>query len=218
MDIDHIKDNQIIKCPNCGNKTSQKLFSVVTGYEVIDIDAGEEITAEDYYFTVQCSTCREVSLLVNWEHDEDPTDLSVAGVLYPVKKNFRDPVPEAIAKIYNEAKKIEKISPISFAVMGRKVIESIAMDRNAKGKDLKQKIKDLAAKNIIPDILYKMSDAVRVLGNLGAHDINIDISSEEAKILDEFMVALIEYVYIAPKKIEDLIERIRQKKDPSVPA
>ena len=212
MNIKDTRDNQVIKCPHCGNQTAQKLASILTGYELIDFDAGQEIVTEDYYFTVQCSTCREVSLLSSWEHSDNPSDLSEAVVLYPFKKIFRDPVPTAVAKIYDEAKKVEKISPTAFAILGRKVIESITDDKKAKGKDLQEKIADLSSKNIIPSVLSKMSEAIRVLGNLGAHDANVTIDSAEAIILDEFMVAFIEYVYVAPKKIEDLAERIKQKK------
>lgn len=41
---------------------------------------------------------------------------------------------------------------------------------------------------------------LRFFGNLAAHEATLDIKQEEVKILDGFLSALLEYVYIAPKK------------------
>lgn len=54
--------------------------------------------------------------------------------------------------------------------MCRRAIQSCAKDQNANPQnDLFKQLKELNEKGIIPDSLYKVADAIRKKGNVGAH-------------------------------------------------
>jgi hypothetical protein len=49
---------------------------------------------------------------------------------------------------------------------------------------------------------------MRHIGNLGAHAGDDDLDFWDAELLDDFFRAIVEYVYVAPSKIERLKQRI----------
>lgn len=204
---------QIIKCEHCGNKsTHTTVFSILGPEEILDHPSLPDMTVETYYFLAKCGSCSGISLFWDWQESDGPIgDLAYAHLLYPVVKEFGTAVPALIAKDYVEATKVKKISPIAFAVLVRKSLESICKDQKATGRDLKEKLDDLAKKGIIPESLSKMANAIRYLGNIGAHASEKEIDSYEAETLNDFFVAIIEYVYIGPAKLNILSERMKKK-------
>ena len=201
---------QILVCPHCGNKASQEIKCTALGKEEIELDPGNVTDAEIYTYFVQCKTCLETSIYTDWEYGTNPGNLAHATLLYPSVKKLMG-IPKAIQDSYAEAKRIQKISPIAFAVLIRKVLEYLCKDQNASGASLKQQLEDLADINIIPATLVRMTNALRYLGNLGAHSSEIKIGAEEAQIMDDFFVAVVEYVYVAPEKLRILNEKLKNK-------
>jgi hypothetical protein len=132
--------------------------------------------------------------------------------VYPAIKNLIG-VPEQIQKAYSEAKKVKKISPLAFATLIRRALEYVCLEQEANGKDLDDKLKDLSTRGVIPDTLAKMSHAIRHYGNVGAHADDTNIGYTDAWIMDDFFTAVVEYVYIAPKKLKTAEERIHKKNE-----
>lgn len=62
----------------------------------------------------------------------------------------------------------------------------------------------------IPSTLAKMTDVLRTLGNTAAHEAPDEITVPMTWAIDEFFRAIVEYVYIAPAKLETFQKRIRQ--------
>ncbi len=58
---------------------------------------------------------------------------------------------------------------IAAAIMVRKTLEELCRERGAKGKDLKERIRDLGTKIVIPNELLSGLDDLRLLGNDAAH-------------------------------------------------
>lgn len=200
---------QIARCPHCGNRTPLEIRHKETRQEeLIDTDGDEVGVAEIYYFVTRCKTCDEIALFSNWEHDDDPEDLERCNLLYPTVKNFPDSVPEVIRLDYEEAKKVEKISPTAFAVLIRKALERLCIDKNGKGRDLAEKLESLSKDGLIPETLSKMTHALRTFGNIGAHAKKTSIEADDAVMLDDFFSAVIEYIYVAPNKINKLTEKL----------
>lgn len=206
-----MEKEQIIICPHCGNKTPQKIKCVTSLEEELFDDKGEHIAmVEIYDIFVQCKTCKKTSLFNNWEAAKDPFNLEESELLYPSKKELSDGVPEDIKKSYLEAKKIEKASPIAFAVLIRRAFEYICKDKKAKGRNLKEKLDYLVRKEVMPTTLFKMATVLKSLGNIGAHANDFEIDLDKAKVMDNFFIAIIEYVYIAPEKIKKLEEGLKK--------
>jgi hypothetical protein len=58
---------------------------------------------------------------------------------------------------------------VAAAIMVRKSLEELCRERGAKGKDLKERIRDLGTKIVLPKELLDGLDDLRVLGNDAAH-------------------------------------------------
>jgi hypothetical protein len=57
----------------------------------------------------------------------------------------------------------------------------------------------------------EMANTLRFLGNLGAHEIDFDFERQETQAMQDFLVAMLEYVYVAPGRIKSLQESIEKK-------
>ena len=60
-------------------------------------------------------------------------------------------MPAGIQTEYEAALKVQGISPNAYGVLMGRVLELVCEDRKAKGKDLYERLTDLAGKNEIPD-------------------------------------------------------------------
>jgi len=134
-----------------------------------------------------------------------------ATLLYPAPRALGEAIPKEIRKSYEEARKVEKISPNAFAVLIRRSLELLCKDQKAKGNNLKEQIADLSERGIIPKPLVAMAETLRFIGNIGAHKIEVNIDLEETSAIDDFLVAMLEYVYVAPDKIKKLRDSISMK-------
>ncbi len=101
---------------------------------------------------------------------------------------------------------------ISASIMVRKTLEELCADQEAKGKNLKERIKALGEKAIIPAQLFKGLDNLRLLGNDAAHvDAKVykDIGKEEVEIGIEFAKEVLKAVY----QYAGLLEKMETLKD-----
>ena len=177
-----------IHCSNCGKETSHTQRGSATETEELEMGDGGIYPAE-------------WTLLLG-EADGDLTQL------YPYQKNL-SAVPERIRNAYKSAEKIINISPEGFCVLTRRALEAICDDQEAKGKDLNEKLNDLNSKDIIPATLLKMSHQIRTVGNAGAHMDEFIPNLQDARIMDEFFLAVTEYVYIVPEKLQKVEQRLK---------
>jgi hypothetical protein len=59
-----------------------------------------------------------------------------------------------------------------------------------------------------------MADTLRFIGNISAHEMKISLEKLETKAMDDFLLAVLEYVYVAPNKIrkfKDSITKMMKK-------
>ena len=102
---------------------------------------------------------------------------------------------------YREACRIRELSPKAAATLARRCLQGIIRDF---WKIKKAKLVDevRALEHIVDDGLWKAIDAVRKVGNIGAHmekDVNtiVDIEPEEAHKLIGLVEILFEECYVA---------------------
>src|SRR3989344_2061545 len=132
------KEKIKIQCSDCGRLTPHANHGQATETEDIEIEGeNRSIPIDFYHLLLQCEICNTVSLHYSPESEDDLYQL------YPVKKNLSG-IPPKIQESYEEAKKVERISPISFAVMIRRALEYVCNEQNASGEDLNQQLNDLS--------------------------------------------------------------------------
>ena len=99
---------------------------------------------------------------------------------------------------------------VASAIMVRKTLEELCADRNAEGGNLKERIASLASRVILPKELLDGLDALRLLGNDGAHiesKTYENIGLEEIEVAIDFTKEVLKAVYQYAALLEKLNAR-----------
>jgi hypothetical protein len=143
---------------------------------------------------------------------EKPLSIDIPYLqLWPPTASFSSDVPERIRTIYDEARLVQKRSPSSFAVQLRRAFEALVKDRQAEGRTLNAQVQWMIDHGQLPDVFAEMMHVARMIGNLGAHDAEQDVTDHDAEVSDKFFRAIVEYLYVAPA----LLERVKMASPPS---
>jgi len=131
----------------------------------------------------------------------------------PIKLDF-DPenIPANVLKTFEEAITCHSQECyVASAIMVRRSLEEICVDRQAKGNDLKARINDLRSKIVIPAELLEAMDEIRILGNDAAHIEAKDydsISDTEVTVAIQFTKEILKSLY----QYSSLLEKLRALK------
>jgi len=162
-----------------------------------------------------CPTCDEVSFVAIGEGNLG--DICVP--IYPTSlaKQFPEYIPEAIKEDYEEAYSIVNASPKASATLSRRCLQGMIRDFwGISENNLYEEINKI--KDKVTASQWKAIDAVRSIGNIGAHmkkDINeiVNIEPDEAEKLLKLIELLINKWYIARYDEEELTESIVEIKE-----
>ncbi len=174
-----------------------------------------EFYAKYHLIITQCPNCGEDTLCIE---ERIPADYGSNKHVYQVKPDaiyntYPDFVPQGIKDDYEEACAIKHLSPKASATLARRCLQGMIRDFwNISGKkSLNEEI--LAIQSKVPVTLWKAIDAVRQLGNIGAHperDINliVDVEDGEAEKIIKLIELLIDQWYINRYDQEQLFSDI----------
>lgn len=192
---------RVLQCLSCGNTTPHE----VLGVHNTDLRDGDGDYQGTYsLFFVECGTCHEAAVHGTVDGDDPYAH-------WPVKSDLGDDVPDTVVKRYRQALKVKHHLASAFAVQIRRALEALCTEQGATGKDLSAKLTSLGVTLDLPDTIKDVARVARLLGNKGAHDAP-DVTRHEALILEEFFLALVEYVYVAPGKLESYRKALRAVK------
>lgn len=132
-------------------------------------------------------------------------------ILYPVVSELSNGaiVPNDILKTFRKSLELKSVDSDSCLVKLRKTLELICNDKNVIGHNLNDKLKKLFELGILPSTLKSASNITRKLGNMGAHESDIEISTTELSSTIKLVEYIIQYIYILPKEIEILEKKIK---------
>ena len=175
--------------------------------------------------------CRQFTLTVSlYESQSSPQGNDRLGKrlqewpLIPpsASKHFPDYVPQAVREDYGEACLIRDLSPKASATLSRRCLQGILRDFwKVKPGRLVDEIEEV--KNRIDPMTWDAIEAVRKLGNIGAHmekDINliVDVDPEEAGLLIGLIETLLKEWYVAREerkvRMDAVIAAAASKKTP----
>jgi hypothetical protein len=213
------KNAEILVCYHCANTVPHRRIGSHQGQQFRDNLYGERVSADFVYDLYQCPTCKGVS--IHGDFVKYPVFQTLAARrIYPCgsrllpeshKLASAECVPQRIIKLYGEIWLLRHIAPNAFAGQVRRALEFICRDQKAQGSNLFQQLKDLVARGTFPGYFAEITDLMRQIGNLGAHVGDEDIDFWDAELLDDFFRSVVEYVYIAPSKIQRLKQRISSR-------
>ncbi len=199
------------KCPFCNHNATIKGDNVHENSTVLTIENFEG-DRELYTFFIVCPNedCKKYTLSVllfnstyNYgTHKRETGDLIRRWDLIPQSnaKVFPDYVPKPIIEDYNEACSILNLSPKASATLARRCLQG--MIRDYFGVSKARLVDEITAiQDKMDPLTWKSIDAVRKIGNIGAHmekdiDLIIDVDPKEAGILLQLIEQLIEDWYI----------------------
>jgi len=135
-------------------------------------------------------------------------------VLYPEAKEPLKDLPEPVAKAYMRALKVRNVEPNSCATQLGRTLEAVCKQEGTAGRDLQTGLNKLAEAGRIPPLLAEMAQTTREFRNLGAHEDKHEdeVSAEDVPVIFDFVDAILEYLYVAPAKINAVKARLAQRK------
>lgn len=211
------------RCPYCGSQvpqiweTSRKSHLSFKG---IGSNYSHSVSNPDYHDDYaymlnfhRCPQCKNITVFAVGFGSK------VAGKYIPLSPNsnarqFPEYIPQAIRSDYEEACAIVNLSPKASATLSRRCLQGMIRDYwGINENNLFQSIQ--ALQNKVPAAQWAAIDALRKLGNIGAHmesDVNliVDIDVGEAEKLIKLIELLLAKWYISRHDEDELLKTITQ--------
>ena len=109
--------------------------------------------------------------------------------------------PALVRLAYAQAEKIKPHSKVGYAVLARRVLETIAKDRCADEKNLSRALGILAARGEIPSTLADAANHIRLFGNAAAHEASMQINEIHVQMIDKLLATLLDHLYTSPAEL-----------------
>lgn len=177
-----------------------------------------------------CTHCEETTLFGEWDihHQRDPdqaqTDYELWGCLacmqpqlwkgsddqrlWPQVATLAPGIPASIAREMVEARAcFDANLYTAAAVMVRRTLEGLCIEQGTQKKALFQALQELRDNGKIEGRLFDWAQALRVLGNQGAHFSEEAVSREDAADALSLAEALLNYIYVFTAKYEEFQNR-----------
>lgn len=200
------------ECPFC----DKPVLAAVQGTYVEQPDqdiGGPEIL----YSLARCQECGS-ALLLGQQREE--AGWSSPERVYPVATDrpLNVYVPAELRREHEEARACFRVRAYTAtAVMVRRTLEGVCQEQGiAKKQPLAASLKQLRDDGKIEGRLLEWAEALRFLGNQGAHYTGTAVSREDASDALAFAEALLDYMYVLTAQYEKF-QRRRTAETPTVP-
>ena len=217
MKSNDLRTDEIIKCFHCGNETPMKKvgeyswgsrdlesseFDFLNEYELFACPVCHKVTLREVYSDASMIDCRDFDQMLYYGERR---------ILYPLGKVESNSVPGKVKEAYEAALKTKSIDKYVCLMALRRTLELLLKDKGATKWGLKDKIEEIAAKGLLPDTLKEASSLAKMLGDIAAHDKELEIDQYDVEAMVEFIGFIIEYLYVVPDRINAYKERLDAK-------
>jgi hypothetical protein len=207
-------DQRVSFCPHCGNISLQRLLHRhYTSPKYREDDTLAESGEFHQFFLASCETCDTPLLYylhsLNTLPDGSTSAFQQSTLEWPTPAELPSVVPDVVRACHAEAAQIKGTSPAAYAVLIRRALEALCDDQNAAKGPLATRLHDVAFRNEMPRVLVEMSDVLRLLGNVGAHNDKWKLSEHDVEVMDQFFKAIVEYLYIGPDRLRRYREALQ---------
>lgn len=202
--------NIATRCPHCGH---HGVFLSVAGNDISTYRNVRNQVIVDYYLGIRrCPNDRCRGHLFFISDSAGVIEMTSPSETIPFDK---ENIPQKVLNAFEEAIRCHSNSCfIASAIMIRKTLEEICINRGASGRDLYKKLEDLGGKILMPQELLSGMHELRLLGNDAAHieaQTFSEIGKEEIEVSLEFAKEILKAVY----QYENLLEKLRKLKEKS---
>jgi len=144
--------------------------------------------------------------------DEDDNPL----IVYPVQWRLSWDVPEPLRREFEEAQACFGAKAYkATVVMVRRVLEGACRENDVQERTLVKSLGKLKADGLIDAIIAEWADALRLLGNEGAHYTGKQVPRDDAEDALAFAEALLDHIYVLRKRFEKFANRRASKESRS---
>ncbi len=193
----------VLICPHCGLPTTAS----VQGSLLWDgwMPGGREPEdAPEEYRLLQCGACSLPILQARYDFKGEQF-----GTVYPAPRRLSSAIPEALRRAWQEAETCFGAKAYTAcAVMARRVTEGVCKENGVSGSSLMRGMRELQERGIIDKTLAEWSDALRILGNRGAHYDAATVSRQDAEDALAFTEALLDNLYVLKRRFLEMRSRI----------
>lgn len=192
--------SRLFECPNCEGPS---LLNEWVTYDYVPHPDQDLSLA--CYTLLGCGACGQPQL---WKDPVGSGDLDKSERLWPQVAALAQGIPTSIAREVIEARACfdAKLYTAS-AVMVRRSLEGMCIEQGTKKKALFQALQELRDDGKIEGRLFDWAQALRVLGNQGAHFSEEPVSREDAADALSLAEALLNYIYVFTVKYEEFQNR-----------
>lgn len=191
--------SKIITCGHCSNIAPMKKLGYVFDDQQEPNEFGPGPEQGYCYDVLICPACRKENIVKYFWSDlmESENDTNYI-TLYPIIKDMPLGLPDEIKGTFQAAEKVKTIDVNAYAILMRRLLEQVCLDRKAKKGNLAAMLKDLSDKGEIPSKLVDVARGLKNFGNIGAHAGSGNLSPKEIPIVNALTKAILEYIYGAP--------------------
>jgi hypothetical protein len=208
------KEKVPVRCRHCGRLVVCNVEGQVY-FEPSGLDEYEKHYNNSRYILSKCSDCRGPLLLsqrglFHPDGDGGIDDYDEAVVLFPPLPELGPEIPVNLTKSYQEALKCfhDGGTYTACAIICRRTLDGLCRDQGATKNGLQDALDELKDNGILEPNIHAWADHIlRILGNDAAHDVNVEITKDDASDALEFTRAILEYVYVFKDAYRRFTER-----------
>jgi len=205
-------------CPRCGKQSSFEIagsLPVTFDYETYSVGSDGTYRHDliDRVTSLICRHCLQGVVVVEeqWVGEKPKKEQKGGGVIsfrgihwWPLPEaKLSSDIPSDIAGAFAEAvTALAANCPRASAVMARRTLEAITVDKGETKGTLADRLNALGAKGVLHPTLSDWAKEVRLVGNVGAHfDPIKQVTVEDAQQLVNFIRELLKYLYELPAEL-----------------
>jgi hypothetical protein len=186
-----------VECDRCAK--------YVTADEVGSVESPEEIWTTLFV----CRSCGQALLYNEGCYFGEGKPQFLLMRLWPKPPGLLSPaIPRDLLREFYQAQKCFQAGAYTAtAVMVRRTLEGVCVDNGVTEKVLARALKKMHDSALIDEKLFDWAQALRVLGNEGAHFTGREVSKEDAADALALAEALLDYIYVLSAKFREFQTR-----------
>ncbi len=199
-----VKEIRQFWCPGC--KAHMQL--VIDGVHGWQPEEGDLVTV---YRFGHCVRCRRPGLIAELEVGQD--EYAPPSQEYPATRDVDAQLPPKVEESFREALRCEIAgAPLATAVMVRRTLEAIGRTFDPDARTLAKVLRAMKDKGLISEELAQWGDALRFIGNIGAHPTDDVVTQQDSREALDFLVAIVETIYVLRPKFQKMKARREKAK------
>lgn len=213
-----------MECPKCNKNFHPQP-------NILDISVHSEPVGRNFILYQACPSCKELLLylkmntsaqiMAQYRQNQIPEPSQFAMLVYPKKnrKVLSNDIPAEYQKDFNEALGVLETSSRASAALSRYCLQKLLIEKaGVKKRELFDQIQEVLDSKQLPTHLASDIDAIRAIGNFGAHPIKsttsgsiVEVEAGEAEWNLNVLEGLFDFYFIAPAESQRKKIALNQK-------